>query len=106
MKAIGHIFNVGAVAICLTALSSPAKACGVDAMMGSICFTSSYYCPQNFLPAQGQLLNIAQHPALYTLIGKKYGGDGTTSFALPDLRGKSGFGLACITVIGLYPMPK
>jgi len=47
----------------------------------------------NFEPAgwkfcKGQLLNIAQNPDLFTAIGTTYGGDGQTTFALPDLRGR------------------
>jgi microcystin-dependent protein len=37
-------------------------------------------------PAQGQLLSIAQNTALFSLLGNLYGGDGQTTFALPDLR--------------------
>ena len=47
----------------------------------------------NFAPAgwafcQGQVLSIAQYTALFNLIGTTYGGDGQTTFALPDLRGR------------------
>jgi microcystin-dependent protein len=41
----------------------------------------------NGLPASGQLLPISQNTALFALIGTTYGGDGQTTFALPDLRG-------------------
>jgi microcystin-dependent protein len=49
--------------------------------------------PYNFYPAgwaycHGQLLSIAENEALYTLLGTTYGGDGVTTFALPDLRPK------------------
>lgn len=42
--------------------------------------------PQGFLPADGRLLDISQHQALYAILGTAYGGNGTTTFALPDLR--------------------
>ncbi|AWB46455.1 hypothetical protein DCC85_21305 [Paenibacillus sp. CAA11] len=42
---------------------------------------------QGWLFCAGQKLNISEHPALYQLIGNKFGGDGVTDFALPDLRG-------------------
>lgn len=50
--------------------------------------------PYNFAPAgwaycQGQLLAISQNDALFALIGTIYGGDGQTTFALPDLRGRA-----------------
>ena len=49
----------------------------------------------NFAPAgwalcNGQLLSISQNQALYSLLGTTYGGDGVTTFALPDLRGRVG----------------
>lgn len=49
--------------------------------------------PYNFAPlgwatCSGQLLSIAQNDALFALIGTTYGGDGQTTFALPDLRGR------------------
>ena len=49
--------------------------------------------PYNFAPfgwalCQGQLLSIAQNTALFSLLGTQFGGDGRTTFALPDLRGR------------------
>jgi microcystin-dependent protein len=50
--------------------------------------------PYNFAPAgyafcSGQLMSIAQNTALFALIGTTYGGDGVSTFGLPDLRGRS-----------------
>ena len=44
--------------------------------------------PPNWMPCDGRLLNISQNQALYAIIGNAYGGDGVTTFALPDLRGR------------------
>lgn len=44
--------------------------------------------PSGWLLCQGQMLNAADHPALFAVIGNAYGGDGTTTFALPDSRGR------------------
>ena len=44
--------------------------------------------PRGWLACQGQILSIAQNPALFALLGTQYGGNGTTTFALPDLRGR------------------
>ena len=44
--------------------------------------------PPGWLPCDGRLLSIDQNPATYTVIGTTYGGNGTTTFALPDLRGR------------------
>ncbi|MGD9860922.1 MAG: tail fiber protein [Marinobacterium sp.] len=38
------------------------------------------------IPAAGQLLSISSNTALYSLLGTTFGGNGTTTFALPDLR--------------------
>lgn len=44
------------------------------------------YAPEGWMLCNGQALSIAQYPALYTLIGTTYGGDGQQTFNLPDLR--------------------
>lgn len=54
--------------------------------------------PYNFAPAgwalcDGQLLSIAQNTALFSLLGTNYGGNGTTTFGLPDLRGRAPIGM-------------
>lgn len=46
------------------------------------------FLPVDWLPCEGQTLNIQQYTALYSLIGTQFGGDGRTTFMLPDLRGK------------------
>jgi microcystin-dependent protein len=46
------------------------------------------FCPRNWTGAEGQLLPISQNTALFSIIGTIYGGDGRTTMALPDLRGR------------------
>jgi microcystin-dependent protein len=46
------------------------------------------FAPRGYAFCNGQLLAIGQNQALFSLIGTTYGGDGRTSFALPDLRGR------------------
>jgi microcystin-dependent protein len=46
------------------------------------------YAPADWALCQGQLLPIEQNQALFNLIGTTYGGDGVSTFALPDLRGR------------------
>jgi microcystin-dependent protein len=46
------------------------------------------FAPVGWLMCNGQLLPIANYDALYSLLGTTYGGDGQTTFALPDLRGR------------------
>jgi microcystin-dependent protein len=47
------------------------------------------FAPRNWAFCAGQLMSIAQNQALFALLGTTYGGNGTTTFALPDLRGRS-----------------
>lgn len=49
--------------------------------------------PQGWLPCDGQIMNINQNQALFSLLGTTYGGNGQTTFALPDLRGRAPVGL-------------
>jgi microcystin-dependent protein len=42
-----------------------------------------------FLPCDGRLMNVSQNTALFALLGSTYGGNGSTTFALPDLRGRA-----------------
>jgi microcystin-dependent protein len=46
------------------------------------------FAPRGWAFCQGQILSIAQNTALFALLGTTYGGDGQTTFALPDLRGR------------------
>ncbi len=45
--------------------------------------------PRYWMPCQGQTMSIAQNQALFSLLGTTYGGNGTTTFNLPDLRGRT-----------------
>ena len=47
------------------------------------------FAPQGWAFCNGQLLSISQNTALFSLLGTTYGGNGTTNFALPDLRGRA-----------------
>jgi microcystin-dependent protein len=59
-----------------------------SAYTGEIYMFAGNYAPRNFGLCNGQLLPIAQNTQLFTVIGTTYGGNGTTTFALPDLRGR------------------
>ena len=66
----------------------------VETFLGEIRMFAGNFAPTGWAFCQGQLLPIAQNTALFSLLGTTYGGDGRTSFALPDLRGRVpvGFG--------------
>ncbi|RTE08539.1 phage tail protein [Paenibacillus whitsoniae] len=59
-----------------------------DQYVGEIRMFSGTFAPIGWLLCNGQIVNITQYEALYTLIGTTYGGDGRSTFALPDLRGR------------------
>ncbi|MBT8219095.1 MAG: tail fiber protein, partial [Bacteroidia bacterium] len=46
------------------------------------------FAPRGWAFCNGQTLQISQYSALFSLLGTTYGGDGRTTFALPDLRGR------------------
>jgi microcystin-dependent protein len=62
--------------------------------VGEIRLFAGNFAPVGWALAQGQLLPIAQNSALFALLGTVYGGDGSSTFGLPDLRGRVpvGFG--------------
>jgi microcystin-dependent protein len=71
-------------------LSAPAPAmAGIDPFIGEVMWVGFNFCPRGWAQANGQLLPIAQNSALFSLLGTQYGGNGQTTFALPDLRGRT-----------------
>ena len=64
----------------------------MDAFLGSIIIFGGNFAPRGWALCQGQLLPIAQNTALFSILGTTYGGNGQTTFALPDLRGRAPVG--------------
>lgn len=64
-----------------------------EAYIGEIRMFAGTYAPMGWAMCDGQLLPIAQNDVLYSLLGTIYGGDGQTTFALPDLRGRLPLGV-------------
>ncbi len=60
----------------------------MDGMIGEIKLFSGSYAPRSWAFCHGQLMSISSNMALFAVIGTTYGGDGRTTFALPDLRGR------------------
>jgi microcystin-dependent protein len=60
-----------------------------DQYVGQIQAFGFNFNPQGWFQCNGQLLAISQYQALFALIGTTYGGNGTTTFGLPDLRGRT-----------------
>jgi microcystin-dependent protein len=59
-----------------------------DQFVGEIRLFPFNFAPVGWALCQGQLLPISQNTALFSLLGTMYGGNGTSNFALPDLRGR------------------
>jgi microcystin-dependent protein len=60
-----------------------------DPYLGEIRPFAFGYAPKGWALCNGALLSIQQNAALYSLLGNTFGGDGRTTFALPDLRGRT-----------------
>lgn len=56
-----------------------------EPFIGQIQMFAFGYAPSNWAPCDGQMLQIKEHMALFALLGNKYGGDGLSTFALPNL---------------------
>jgi microcystin-dependent protein len=65
-----------------------------DQFLGEIRPFSFNFAPRAWALCQGQLMPINQNQALFSLLGTYYGGDGTRTFGLPDLRGRTPIGSA------------
>ncbi|WOD42074.1 phage tail protein [Hwangdonia lutea] len=59
-----------------------------DPFIGQISMFAGNFAPRGWAFCDGQLLPISQYSALFSILGTTYGGDGRTTFALPDLRGR------------------
>jgi len=57
-------------------------------LLGEIFMFAGNFAPRGFALCDGQLLPISSNTALFSLLGTTYGGDGRTTFGLPDLRGR------------------
>lgn len=60
----------------------------VDCYVGEIRPFAGNFVPPGWLPCDGRLLSISTYDVLYSLLGTAFGGDGRTTFAIPDLRGR------------------
>jgi microcystin-dependent protein len=78
-------FTILSLFFCLS-LCSTANA--QEAFIGEIRMFGGTYAPVGWAKCDGQLLQISQNSALFSILGTIYGGDGRTTFALPDLRGR------------------
>jgi microcystin-dependent protein len=81
----------------------------MDPFIGEIRAFGFTYAPPGWAQCNGQVMQISQNQALFSLLGTTYGGDGRTTFALPDLRTSgipAGPGITvlyCIALRGVFP---
>src|SRR5262245_10403744 len=73
-----------------------------DPFIGQIAIFGFNYAPQGWALCQGQVLPISQNTALFTVIKTMYGGDGRSTFALPNLQGRAAIGAGQGPVLSPY----
>ncbi|ATP57435.1 phage tail protein [Pedobacter ginsengisoli] len=64
---------------------------GVNQYLGEISIVAFNFSPRGWAFCNGQLLSLQQNQALFSILGTTYGGNGVTTFALPDFRGRAPF---------------
>ena len=76
----------------------------MEGYIGQVITFAGRFAPQYWMFCDGQMLDVSQNPALFSILGNTYGGDGMHTFKLPDTRktdGESMRHIICIT--GMYP---
>lgn len=73
-----------------------------DPYIGQISFFGFNFAPVNWAQCNGQLMSISQNVALFSLLGTYYGGNGTSTFALPNLQGTVPIGMGTSTTGTTY----
>ena len=96
-------FSLAASSLVIAASMLPAPSAAQELYLGEIIQTGYTFCPRGTADAAGQLLSISSNTALFSLYGTVFGGDGRTTFALPDLRGRAPIGQG--NGPGLTPRP-
>jgi microcystin-dependent protein len=87
-RTAGRAVTLLAASLC-TALLASTPASADDPFLGEIEYFAFNFAPHGWGLCDGQILPINTNQALYSLLGTTFGGDGRTSFALPDMRGRS-----------------
>ncbi|WP_100925456.1 phage tail protein [Tenacibaculum sp. SZ-18] len=77
---------IGLLFVCFFLSNAEVKA--QEGFIGEIRMFAGNFAPRNWAFCDGQLLAINSNTALFSILGTQYGGDGRTTFALPDLRGR------------------
>ncbi len=80
---------LGAATVAPLLAGNQASAQSTEPYIGEIKVVGFNFCPRGYVLANGQILSIAQYTAFFSLVGTTFGGDGQTTFAVPDLRGRA-----------------
>ena len=88
MRLPSRIGAAAVAALSLCTLHGTASAQATEPFIGQIMCAAFNFAPRGWAELNGQLLPIAQNTALFSLLGTQYGGNGQTTFALPDMRGR------------------
>jgi microcystin-dependent protein len=72
-----------------------------EPFLGEVRIFGGNFAPRGYANCDGQILSIQQNTALFSLLGTTYGGNGVTTFALPDLRGRVPLHFSGATSLGL-----
>ena len=101
------IYNITFLALAACVIPQAAIAQASDPYVGEIQTFAFSFCPIGWARANGALMSISENATLFNLIGTSFGGDGMTTFALPNwgpiYTANGGTLLACISLFGVYP---
>lgn len=86
MKKTIRLLCVMLVLIMTFSIGITAHASGAEPFMGEVIMYAFDYAPWSWAFTEGQIMNISGNSALFSLLGPAFGGNGSTTFALPDLR--------------------
>ena len=75
----------------------------MEGTIGEIVLFAGNFAPKNWHFCDGQLMRISKNPALFSILGCQYGGDGESSFALPKIDGPAPYLHYIICLNGNYP---
>jgi microcystin-dependent protein len=99
MKVQRMFVSAASAAMALAALPAAASA-GDQPFIGQVTIVGEAFCPRGWIKAEGQTMPINQNQALFSLLGTRFGGNGTTNFNLPDLRGRAVVGAGGSNLLG------
>ncbi|MXP46332.1 phage tail protein [Altererythrobacter luteolus] len=87
MKFLKSIIHVAAIGTAAQLAAAPAAAQS-EMYLGQVFMFTGSFCPAGSVETSGQALPITQNASLFSVMGVQFGGDGQTSFNVPDLRGR------------------